>query len=181
LENHQWKSDGTARSGYDTDGKNPAPIMVMLKNFRIFCATLCFPALSRTIEPISIERSPAVPPVRCLFFIRCCPSPICLRAISAQAHPSPGTIMAMNSILDKFRKTASSKYPRLYDLWRFGKFFGLVGFHQSTGPKNLKNLSFSFAPVSNAGHAGENAECYTRGLQFVFATSVPPKSGPRTQ
>jgi hypothetical protein len=41
--------------------------------------------------------------------------------------------------------------------------------------KNLKNLSFSFLSVGNAGHAGENAECYTRGFQFVFAPDEPPK------
>jgi hypothetical protein len=48
----------------------------------------CFPTSSRTIQPINTERSPAAPPVRCLSFIRCCPGPTCLRAISARVPPS---------------------------------------------------------------------------------------------
>ena len=89
---------------------------------------------------------------------------------------------AMNSILDKFPQDGIKQNTRAYmtcgalensSVWS--------DFTNQLGRKNLKNLSFSFAPVSNAGHAGENAECYTRGLQFVFATSVPPKSGPGTK
>ena len=89
---------------------------------------------------------------------------------------------AMNSILDKFPQDGIKQNTRAYMTCGALENSSVYSdFTNRLARKNLKNLSFSFAPVSNAGHAGENAECYTRGLQFVFATSVPPKSGPGTQ
>ena len=85
----------------------------------------------------------------------------------------------MDSILDKFPQDGIKHNTRAYLAW--GSLEGSSEcsiFAKKLAEKNLKNLDFSYAPVSNAGHAGVNAECYTRGLQFVFAKSMPPKSGP---
>ena len=89
---------------------------------------------------------------------------------------------ALNTLLDKFPPDGFKQDTRAYmtcgalensTMWS--------DFADKVARKNLKNLSFAFESVSNSGHAGENAECYTRGLQFVFATNAPPKSGPGTQ
>ncbi len=89
---------------------------------------------------------------------------------------------AMNSLLDKFPPDGFKQDTRAYmTCGALEKSSEWSDFAKQVARKNLKNLSFAFESVSNSGHAGENAECYTRGLQFVFATNVPPKSGPGTQ
>ena len=89
---------------------------------------------------------------------------------------------ALNTLLDQFPPDGLKQNVRAYmtcgslehsPMWS--------DFANRVARKNLKNLSFAFAPVSHAGHAGENGECYTRGLQYVFAASVPPKPGSGTQ
>jgi predicted alpha/beta superfamily hydrolase len=100
----------------------------------------------------------------------------------ASSPPLSWDNYAMNSLLDKFPPDGFKQNTRAYmtcgalensPIW--------ADFASQVARKNLKNLSFTFTPVSNSGHAGENAECYTRGLQFVFATNAPPKSGPESQ
>ncbi len=42
-------------------------------------------------------------------------------------------------------------------------------FAKKLAAKKIANLEFGYAAVENAGHASVNPECYTRGLQFVYA------------
>jgi predicted alpha/beta superfamily hydrolase len=90
---------------------------------------------------------------------------------------SSPSVHDLRSILEKFPQDGIKQKTRAYmacggleDSSAYADFTDRV--HR----KNLKNLSFAFAPVSNAGHAGVNAECYTRGFQFLFAPYEPPKS-----
>jgi predicted alpha/beta superfamily hydrolase len=86
---------------------------------------------------------------------------------------------AVNSALEKFPQDGFKQKTRGYmtcgslensPVW--------ADFTKRVNERNLKNLSFSFLSVSNASHAGENGECYTRGLQFVFA---PWKASAKTE
>jgi hypothetical protein len=42
-------------------------------------------------------------------------------------------------------------------------------FAKKLAAKKIANLEFGYAAVENAGHASVNPECYTKGLQFVYA------------
>jgi predicted alpha/beta superfamily hydrolase len=89
---------------------------------------------------------------------------------------------ALNSLLDKFPPDGFKQDTRAYmTCGALENSSEWSDFADKVARKNVKNLSFAFESVSNSGHAGENAECYTRGLQFVFAANVPPKSDPGTQ
>jgi predicted alpha/beta superfamily hydrolase len=79
-------------------------------------------------------------------------------------------VTPLNAILDAFPRDGIKQKTRAYMTcgglettaqWQ--------EFADRVDRKKLENLSFDFLSVSNAGHAGENAECYTRGLQYVFA------------
>ena len=44
----------------------------------------------------------------------------------------------------------------------------VASFARHLADKQLQNLEFRYAEVNNSGHAAVNAECYTRGMQFVY-------------
>jgi len=89
---------------------------------------------------------------------------------------------ALSAMLDKLPQDRFKRDTRAYmTCGALENSSAWADFANQVGRKNLKNLSFGFQSVSNAGHAGENGECYTRGLQYVFAKGAPPKSGAGTQ
>lgn len=75
----------------------------------------------------------------------------------------------MFGLLDRFPADGLGELKRLYLAWG-----GLedpqlfTQFAEQLSSKQIANLEFKYAEVTNAGHAGVNPECFTRGFQYVY-------------
>lgn len=77
---------------------------------------------------------------------------------------------AIMRILAQTPVDAIARPKRAYLTW--GNLEGakdVEDFAQQLQNKNMANLEFRYAPVTGSGHAGVNAEGYTKGLQFIYA------------
>jgi predicted alpha/beta superfamily hydrolase len=77
---------------------------------------------------------------------------------------------ALMRILAQSPINAIAQPKRAYLAW--GSLEGaqdIEDFARQLTVKNMTNLDFRYAPVINAGHAGVNAEGFTKGLQFIYA------------
>lgn len=76
---------------------------------------------------------------------------------------------SINKLLENFPTNAIHKKTRFYLSWGSLEFAtNIKAFVKKLEHKKLDNLKLLYAPVDNSGHAGVNAETYTKGLQFVF-------------
>ena len=77
---------------------------------------------------------------------------------------------AINKILADFPKNGVKQNTRAWLAWgslETGNDSQV--FAKKLAAKKIANLEFGYAAVENAGHASVNPECYTKGLQFVYA------------
>jgi hypothetical protein len=75
----------------------------------------------------------------------------------------------MFGLLDRFPVDGFNEPKRVYLAWgglEDPRLF--TQFAEQLNSKQVANLEFKYAEVSNAGHAGVNAECFTRGFQHVY-------------
>ncbi|RYY77185.1 MAG: alpha/beta hydrolase [Gammaproteobacteria bacterium] len=77
---------------------------------------------------------------------------------------------AIDKILADFPKNGIKQKTRAWLAWgslELGD--DSLAFAKKLAAKKIPNLEFGYAAVDNAGHASVNPECYTKGLQFVYA------------
>lgn len=76
----------------------------------------------------------------------------------------------INRLLDEAPTDLIHQKTRAYMSWgSLEREPEVIDFAKRLQNKHIKNLEFRAVPVENAGHAGVNAECYTRGFQYVYA------------
>ena len=77
---------------------------------------------------------------------------------------------AIDKILAEFPKNGIKQKTRAWLAWgSLETEDDSKAFAKKLMAKKIANLEFGYAAVENAGHASVNPECYTRGLQFVYA------------
>ncbi|MET0357509.1 MAG: alpha/beta hydrolase-fold protein, partial [Cellvibrio sp.] len=77
---------------------------------------------------------------------------------------------AINRILADFPKNAIKQKTRAWLAWgSLETEDDSQVFAKKLAARKIANLELGYAAVENAGHASVNPECYTKGLQFVYA------------
>lgn len=76
----------------------------------------------------------------------------------------------MDKILAEFPADAIKQKTRAWLAWgNLETNRDTENFAKKIAAKKFANLELGYAAVNNAGHASVNPECYTRGLQYIYA------------